>query len=722
MIRKLFLTLAVISTASFSMVSAQQTPRVTASGIGYLEYLPQGYHSNSHDYPLVISLHGIKEKGTSSTDPRRVLPDLQKVDNVGLPRYVRQGKKYPFILISPQLKSNMGVWSGSYIIDVLKHVKKHLRIDDRRIYLTGLSLGGFGVWRVAGEYPEVFAAIAPICSGGNSLKKAGAIAAEDLPVWGFHGSSDRVVSHNVTVKMVNAINAKRPNPMAKATIFRGMGHSIWDKAYNDTNLLDWMLSYRKGSKSSHDDDDDEDHSEDDDRDDDDGDDRDDDDEGDRDDDKDDGDNDKSNKRPVVRAGSDKTLTLPSNALNIRGSANDPDGKIESLEWKQISGGKARLSRTHEERLRVYNLNEGTYVFRLTATDNDGARRSDEVQVTVRKAADEKEQGEDDADKDEKPSSENDRPKASAGPDRTITLPTNSVTIKASAHDRDGKIVSYEWAQTYGKRVSLSGENSEQVRIYNLKEGKFIFRVRVTDNDGANWDDYFKITVKDPDDGSKSNANAGKNESNNSSGRANARPKGWGGPDRVVTLPDNSVDVRAKASDRDGRVVSYEWTKIRGNRASISGKNSPHARIYNLRQGVYIFRLRVTDNDGAVKDDYFKITVKGAGKDVARNDDRPRNSGHKGNARPVANAGPDRRITVSDGSVRLSGYAKDRDGKIVSYKWKKLAGPGRVNVKNADSRRPTISNLKEGHYYFSLTVKDEDNATDVDKMAIRVTGS
>ena len=97
---------------------AQQTPKVTPSGIGYLEYLPDGYHSNSNKYPVVISLHGIKEKGTSSTDPRLVLADLEKVDNVGLPKYVKYGTRYPFILISPQLKSNYGLWSPSLIMQV----------------------------------------------------------------------------------------------------------------------------------------------------------------------------------------------------------------------------------------------------------------------------------------------------------------------------------------------------------------------------------------------------------------------------------------------------------------------------------------------------------------------------------------------------------------------------------------------------------------------------
>ncbi|HEY9488975.1 MAG TPA: alpha/beta hydrolase-fold protein, partial [Chryseosolibacter sp.] len=184
MIRIFCLTLAVISTASLSVVTAQQTGKVTSSGIGYLEYLPPGYHSSSDKYPVVISLHGIREKGTTSTDPKKVLADLPKVDNVGLPKYVLSGEKYPFILISPQLKSNYGSWPSSYVIQVLNHVKKYLRIDDRRVYLTGLSLGGLGVWRTAGDYPEVFAAIAPICPGGNALSKANELAGRNVAAWG----------------------------------------------------------------------------------------------------------------------------------------------------------------------------------------------------------------------------------------------------------------------------------------------------------------------------------------------------------------------------------------------------------------------------------------------------------------------------------------------------------------------------------------------------------
>ena len=551
MIRKFCLTLAVITTALFSMVCAQQTVKVTASGIGYLEYLPDGYNSNTNQYPIVISLHGIKEKGTSSTDPSLVKAGVPRVANVGLPKYVKYGAKYPFILISPQLKSNYGTWPGSYVIEVLNYVKKYLRIDNRRIYLTGLSLGGYGVWKTVGDYPQIFAAIVPICPGGNALSKASAIAAQDVPAWGFHGGSDNIVSYTVTTKMIQAVNScpERPNPLAKATIYAGLGHIIWDKVYKESNALNWMLTFQNGTTSST----------------------------------------TSNTAPAVSAGSDKTLTLPANSIYIQGTASDSDGSVASYKWTKVYGGAASLSATTSSKFRAYNLVAGTYVFRLTVKDNDGAVKSDDVKVTVLKA-----------------SSTNVLPVVYAGPDRILTLPTNSLYIQGQASDKDGSIVSYQWTKTYGGKVSLSGATTSKVRIYNLGVGVYIYKLTVKDNDGGSKDDYFKITVK----------------------------------------------------------------------ASTSG-------------------------------DEVAVTNPGS------------NSGNTSdNIPPVANAGSDREITGS--SIQLTGSGTDRDGRIVSYQWKKLAGPA-VTISNAKTPKPTINNLKEGHYYFSLTVKDNENATHVDKMLIRVYG-
>lgn len=437
---KLFATIVVLGTLMSSVALAQQTAKITPANTAYLEYLPQGYNNNSNSYPVVISLHGIKEKGTTSTDPATLKSSLLKVANVGLPKYVKYGQQYPFILISPQLKTSYGTWPAAYVMEVINHVKRTLRVDPRRIYITGLSLGGFGAWTTLGAYPEVFAAALPICAGGNALSKACAIASENVPVWGFHGDKDYVVSYTVTTKMITAINActPKPSPLAKATLFAGAGHVIWDKVYNNTNALDWMLSYTNGSTSS-----------------------------------------TSNTAPVVSAGSGKTITLPTNYVYLQGSASDGDG-IASYSWAKVSGGTASLSGQTTSKVKAYNLAAGTYVFRLTVKDTKGLASSDDVTVVVKSATS---------------TSTNTAPIANAGADKNLTLPTNSVKLYGSGKDSDGSIASYKWTQYGGpSTATISYSTSATSTVSNLKAGKYYFRLTVKDNDGATDYDNVLVTV------------------------------------------------------------------------------------------------------------------------------------------------------------------------------------------------------------------------------------
>lgn len=440
--------LAVLGTFMSSLGLAQQTARTTPANTAYLEYLPQGYNTNSNLYPVVIALHGIGERGTTSTDPATLKTSVLKVANVGLPKYVKNGKQYPFILISPQLKSSYGTWPAAYVMEVINHVKKTLRVDPKRVYITGLSLGGFGVWTTLGAYPEVFAAALPICSGGNALSKACGIAAENVPVWGFHGDKDGVVSYAVTTRMINAINActPKPSPLAKATLFAGMGHSIWDKTYNETSALTWLLSFRNGTTTTT------------------------------------TSPATTTTAPVVSAGSDKTLTLPTNSTYLEGSASDADG-IASYQWAKVSGGTATLSGQTTSKLRAYNLAEGTYVFRLTAKDTKGTAKSDDVTVKVVKSI--------------STSSGNVAPVANAGADKRITLPTNSVKLAGSGKDNDGTIAAYSWTQYGGPTTAtLTNATSPAVTVSNLKAGNYYFRLTVKDNDGARDSDNVLVKVSD----------------------------------------------------------------------------------------------------------------------------------------------------------------------------------------------------------------------------------
>lgn len=638
---KFIFALAVVCGFSFIQSHAQQTAKITSSGIGYLEYLPQDYLNNSNDYPVVIFLHGIGEKGTTSTDPATIKSSLLKVANVGLARYIKYGAQYPFIVISPQLKSNYGTWPANYIIDVLNYVKKTLRINEKRIYITGLSLGGYGTWTALGAYPDVFAGALPICSGGNALSKACAMAASNVPVWGFHATDDKVVSYTVTTKMVNAINActPEPSPLAKTTLFPTGGHAIWDKVYKQTEALNWLVSHANGTSGS---------------------------------------TTTTNSLPVVSAGSDKSITLPTNELYIQGTASDSDGSIASYSWSKISGGTSSISGNSTSKLRAYNLVEGTYTFRLTVKDDKGASKYDDVKVNVLAS-----------------STTNILPTSHAGADKTTS--SSSVTLYGSGTDKDGKIVSYKWEKYYGGSVTLTNATSPTVTVSGMTDGKYFLRLLVTDDKGGTDYDYMNIVVS---------GSTTATTTTTASTSTNIAPVANAGSDRTTIY--TAITIVGSGSDKDGSVTSYKWTQTGGATSRLKDENTSKLVVSELKDGKYYYRLTVSDDDGATDYDDIVITVSGSGSTAS-------------NIAPVSNAGADKRIGDNIDVVRVYGSGYDKDGKIVSYKWTQFGGAD-VTLQNVNSPTLTVSGVEEGRYYFKLTVKDNDGAVAHDKMYILVNES
>ena len=347
----IFLLFSLFLLLSFKEASAQLVFKTTTpSTIAFYEYVPTDYNANSNKYPVVIFLHGVGEKGPNTTDKSILAANIYKVAKLGPPKYVKNGTKFPFILIAPQLKSNYGTWPSSYIMEVLNYVKTYLRVDEKRIYLTGLSLGGGGAWVGAQDQAKVFAALAPVCGGYNAPSKAINIANEDLPVWAFHGDKDTVVPMSRTINMVNAINGctPTPSPLAKVTIYKGVAHNAWDYAYrtdhslHTPNVYEWMLSKTNAVNAG-------------------------------------------NKLPNANANSDQTKYRSSTtSTTIYGSGTDSDGSIKAYEWKKISGPSATLSGTTSAALKVSGLLEGKYIFKLKVTDDRGNTDSDYVKVTVYK--------------------------------------------------------------------------------------------------------------------------------------------------------------------------------------------------------------------------------------------------------------------------------------------------------------------------------------------------
>ncbi|MBQ2253635.1 MAG: prolyl oligopeptidase family serine peptidase, partial [Clostridia bacterium] len=159
----------------------------------------------------------------------------------GYMKYVReQGKEYPFIFIAPQCIGN-AYW-GSYTESLsafLDYILETYAVDRRRVYLTGLSMGGTGTWMFAMARPNTFAAIMPVCGSGIYWNVANLLK---TPIYMVHGDCDTCVPISCSVEMLTSINSRGGN--AKLKICYGVGHDAWNYAYTDDSLLEWMLSQR----------------------------------------------------------------------------------------------------------------------------------------------------------------------------------------------------------------------------------------------------------------------------------------------------------------------------------------------------------------------------------------------------------------------------------------------------------------------------------------------
>lgn len=219
-----------IHTVSAQTQTKEKARIVRKTMLKYLLWIPGDYKKDKKKtFPLLIFLHGSGERGDSL--------DLVKMH--GPPSFVENCPDFPFITVSPQCPKDQK-WNTEDLQAMLRQLKKKYHIDPERIYLTGLSMGGFGTWAWACSYPDQFAAIAPVCGGGD-IQFAGAL--KSTPVWAFHGDVDPVVPVKRTIEMVEAVNAKGGS--ARMTIYPGVGHDSWVNAYNDQELYKWLLEHSK---------------------------------------------------------------------------------------------------------------------------------------------------------------------------------------------------------------------------------------------------------------------------------------------------------------------------------------------------------------------------------------------------------------------------------------------------------------------------------------------
>ena len=212
---------------------------VTRHELHYLLAFPEGYEKSAKKrWPLMLFLHGAGERGTN----------LTKVAVHGPPKLIEQGTKLPFIVVSPQCP-NGEIWDDATLLALLdKLIAKH-RVDPKRVYLTGLSMGGYGTWSLATKHPERFAAVAPICGGGERIRlllmsDSQRKALKTLGIWAFHGAKDSIVPLEESERMIKAVKAAG-NSAAKLTIYPEANHDSWTQAYNDPALFAWFLKYSR---------------------------------------------------------------------------------------------------------------------------------------------------------------------------------------------------------------------------------------------------------------------------------------------------------------------------------------------------------------------------------------------------------------------------------------------------------------------------------------------
>ncbi len=208
---------------------SKQANKSFSKEIKYLLYLPKGYKSDAKRiWPLLVFLHGAGERGD----------DLELVKLHGPPKLIEAGKKMPFIVASPQLAEGEW-WSPDLVALLTKDIIKTLQVDEDRVYLTGLSMGGYGTWDTIAKYPELFAAISPICGRGDP---SSAWKLRHIPTWIFHGARDPIVP----IKHSDDMNlALKQYGKVKYTIYPEAEHDSWTETYNNDELYEWFLSHRK---------------------------------------------------------------------------------------------------------------------------------------------------------------------------------------------------------------------------------------------------------------------------------------------------------------------------------------------------------------------------------------------------------------------------------------------------------------------------------------------
>jgi predicted peptidase len=224
----------------FLQAKTLQRKLAACAKVDYLLFLPAAYNSRPADqWPLIFFLHGSGERGS----------DVWRVATHGPSKYIETHPDFPFIVVSPQCAEREH-WSSDALMDLLDQAVQLYRVDTNRIYLTGLSMGGFGAWELASSYPERFAAVAPICGGGRFISvlmsqgNGRLDALRSLGIWAFHGAKDDVVPLAESERMVRMMKEAGCKEVL-FTVYPEAKHNSWTETYNNPELYEWFLKHRR---------------------------------------------------------------------------------------------------------------------------------------------------------------------------------------------------------------------------------------------------------------------------------------------------------------------------------------------------------------------------------------------------------------------------------------------------------------------------------------------
>ncbi|MEP6746548.1 MAG: PKD domain-containing protein [Bacteroidota bacterium] len=372
---------------------------------------------------------------------------------------------------------------------------------------------------------------------------------------------------------------------------------------------------------------------------------------------------------IANAGTDIGLVLPVNSANLNGSASSSTGGgTLTYEWTEISGPSTyTITGGSTATPAISNLVEGVYQVQLKVTNAQGSFATDIVAVTVSAMP-------------VYP------PVSNAGPDVTITLPANSVTLNGDqSYNPAGGALTYSWTFISGPAsFTITGASTATPVISNLAVGAYNIQLKVTNAQGSSSEDQVTITV---------------------SPAPAVPPVADAGADITITLPTNTAVLDGSASSNTaGGVLTYAWSLVSGPASfSITGTSTARPTISSLVQGVYHMKLIVTNSQNLTAEDVITITVNAA-------------------IPPVANGGGSVSLTLPANSVSLNGSASyNPAGGIVTYSWTKISGPASFTMSENTTATPFISNLVQGTYQVQLTVTNAVgvSATDISVITVNL---